>query len=905
MTSSSSPLQQQLAGHPLVAQLDGRLPTAFELGVLARSGAPLVLSASTLAPVLAHIRKEYPHDQIPYVVLLDSEQDEDESRAAQLLNDGAEALLTSNTRLLDAPQSLVPSERIILSVQPESAALFKEKGLQLAGLHVTIPSSSSSSTAPSDPNSTNAAAETSSSASPENRQSLLQTYASLLDTKASGRALYVSLAADGGAAAATVQDVVQLAAAEYGATLLAPFSTLHIAPAPSSAESASAEAAEESAAKTPEHKLDYAAALFAPLRSDRPDGLIATVVSTSLGQSLGLVYSSRASLRHSLLTAQGTYHSRKRGLWHKGATSGATQTLEKIRFDCDFDAVEFRVVQHAGHGGEAFCHLPVRASCFGPLTGLERLESTIAARRAGAPQGSYTARLFSDSALLSAKLREEAQELLDAADADKEHVAFEMADLLYFALVRCAKAGVSLRDVERALEGKAKKVQRRKGDAKPAFVVNGSASSSSSEAPAAAATGAAATTISTHAAPADVNGSAATAPATSDRIEMTSYRLEDLSAQQRVDLLKRPSIKSGAIMDIARPILASVREGGDKALLALTAKFDRCTALTSPILRPPFVNDAVLAKIKPEVKEAIDVAYGNIYRFHKAQKQTAGNVRASEAGVAGLAGVGEDEADAVLEMETQPGVVCRRFARPIQRVGLYVPGGSAVLPSTALMLGVPALVAKCPTVVLATPPRPDGSIAPEVLYVADKVRATHLLAAGGAQAVAAMAYGTESCPKVDKIVGPGNQFVTAAKMIVQNETDTLVSIDMPAGPSEVLVIADRASKPAFVASDLLSQAEHGPDSQVVLVAIGHSAAELKAIEDELDAQAKRLPRVDVVRKAIEKSVTIVVQDRQQAVDWSNAYAPEHLILQVEDAEEMVKHIENAGSIFVGQWSPER
>jgi phosphoribosyl-ATP pyrophosphohydrolase/phosphoribosyl-AMP cyclohydrolase/histidinol dehydrogenase len=217
---------------------------------------------------------------------------------------------------------------------------------------------------------------------------------------------------------------------------------------------------------------------------------------------------------------------------------------------------------------------------------------------------------------------------------------------------------------------------------------------------------------------------------------------------------------------------------------------------------------------------------------------------------------------------------------------------------------VPAQVARCPTVVIATPPRPDGSISPEVLYCASKVNASAILCAGGAQAVAAMAYGTETCPKVDKIVGPGNQFVTAAKMLVQNETDAIVSIDMPAGPSEVLVIADSSADPAFVASDLLSQAEHGPDSQVVLVGIALTATELQAIEDEVDRQARALPRVEVVRQAIDKSVTVIVPDRATALEWSNAYAPEHLILQTASPEELVKLVTNAGSVFVGAWSPE-
>jgi phosphoribosyl-ATP pyrophosphohydrolase / phosphoribosyl-AMP cyclohydrolase / histidinol dehydrogenase len=257
-----------------------------------------------------------------------------------------------------------------------------------------------------------------------------------------------------------------------------------------------------------------------------------------------------------------------------------------------------------------------------------------------------------------------------------------------------------------------------------------------------------------------------------------------------------------------------------------------------------------------------------------------------------------------LIVETMPGVICSRFARPIERVGLYVPGGTAVLPSSALMLGVPALVAGCKKIVLATPPRADGSVTPEVVYAAHKVGAEAIVLAGGAQAVAALAYGTESISKVDKILGPGNQFVTAAKMIVSNDTNAGVSMDMPAGPSEVLVVADASANPAFVASDLLSQAEHGVDSQVICIAVGLNEAQLGAIEEELHKQAIALPRVDIVRGSIEHSITLSVATIEEAMALSNEYAPEHLILQVQNAEKVVDLVENAGSVFIGQWTPE-
>jgi phosphoribosyl-ATP pyrophosphohydrolase/phosphoribosyl-AMP cyclohydrolase/histidinol dehydrogenase len=346
------------------------------------------------------------------------------------------------------------------------------------------------------------------------------------------------------------------------------------------------------------------------------------------------------------------------------------------------------------------------------------------------------------------------------------------------------------------------------------------------------------------------------------------------------EVLQRPSQRSTEkIMGIVNPIIKEVREGGDKALLSYTHKFEKATSLTSPVLKAPFPES--LMQLSPETIEAIDISYENIRKFHAAQKD-----------------------EKPLEVETMPGIVCSRFARPIERVGLYVPGGTAVLPSTALMLGVPAMVAGCKNIVLATPPRADGSVTPEIVYVAHKVGAESIVLAGGAQAVAAMAYGTENVTKVDKILGPGNQFVTAAKMIVSNDTSAAVSIDMPAGPSEVLVIADKTSNPAFVASDLLSQAEHGVDSQVILIAVDLTDAQLQAIDDELHNQAIALPRVDIVRGAIAHSVTLLVKDMEHAMELSNFYAPEHLILQVEDPVAVREMVFNAGSVFVGEWTPE-
>lgn len=459
---------------------------------------------------------------------------------------------------------------------------------------------------------------------------------------------------------------------------------------------------------------------------------------------------------------------------------------------------------------------------------------------------------------------EEADELCRANT--KEEIAFEAADLLYFALTRCVASGVSLEDVERNLDLKSLKVKRRKGDAKGPWAEKAGLAKPATE---------------------DKKSQPQSQPQPQPvvdeyaRLEMTRVVTASTPANVVRDHLKRPSQKSNeAIVGLVRPIIQDVRENGDAAVLNYTHKFEKATSLTSPVLHAPFPPE--LMQLTPETQKAIDVSISNISKFHAAQKS------------------GND----ATRMETMPGVVCSRFSRPIERVGLYIPGGTAVLPSTAMMLGVPAMVAGCKTIVLASPPRSDGSISPEIVYVAHKVGAESIVLAGGAQAVAAMAYGTPSISKVDKILGPGNQFVTAAKMLVSNDTSAGVSIDMPAGPSEVLVVADKDANPAFVASDLLSQAEHGVDSQVILIAVDLNEAQIKAIEDEIDVQARALPRMDIVKGALAHSVTFVVRDIDEALTLSNEYAPEHLILQVQNAESIVDLVQNAGSVFIGEWTPE-
>ncbi len=353
---------------------------------------------------------------------------------------------------------------------------------------------------------------------------------------------------------------------------------------------------------------------------------------------------------------------------------------------------------------------------------------------------------------------------------------------------------------------------------------------------------------------------------------MKKYYLNNLNDKETDELCKRPKMDFSTVFEQVQPILDDIERQGDSAVRKYTLKFDGFDP--SPIAVNPADLDVSLSD---NVKNAIDRAMNNIFRFHREQMT------------------------ASLEVETQEGVVCRRVARPIERVGLYIPGGTAPLPSTAMMLGIPALIAGCKTIVMATPPDKEGNLPESIIYIAQKTGVKTILKAGGAQAIAAMAFGTESVPKVDKIFGPGNQYVTAAKMLLQN-SDAMVAIDMPAGPSEVLVIADKHADPSFVASDLLSQAEHGSDSQAILVATQDTDTD--AILEELKQQLDALPRKQYAALALEKSYVLIAEDTEQAMEFSNRYAPEHLIINTSDADEIAEKVMNAGSVFIGPWSPE-
>ncbi|MEZ9072005.1 histidinol dehydrogenase [Vibrio splendidus] len=347
---------------------------------------------------------------------------------------------------------------------------------------------------------------------------------------------------------------------------------------------------------------------------------------------------------------------------------------------------------------------------------------------------------------------------------------------------------------------------------------------------------------------------------------------QSLSESQQDSVLERPAITEGAnITATVSDVIAKVRNEGDAALKELTEKFDRVTPKSIRVSSTEI--EEACARLTPEMKQALEQAYSNIAKFHEAQKPQS------------------------IKVETQPGVVCEQVTRAINTVGLYIPGGSAPLPSTVLMLGVPAQIAGCRKVVLCSPP----PIADEILYVANLCKIDEVYNVGGGQAVAAMAYGTESVSKVDKIFGPGNAYVTEAKRQVSNDFRG-AAIDMPAGPSEVMVIADETADADFIAADLLSQAEHGPDSQVVLVTPSPVIAD--QVTDAVQKQLKELSRADIAQQALASSLIIIAESITQAIAISNFYGPEHLIVQTKNPRELLPLLDNAGSIFLGDWSPE-
>ncbi len=338
-------------------------------------------------------------------------------------------------------------------------------------------------------------------------------------------------------------------------------------------------------------------------------------------------------------------------------------------------------------------------------------------------------------------------------------------------------------------------------------------------------------------------------------------------------LVKRPALDVTTLFDTVRTVLDEVRQEGDAAVKRYEEKFDKVTLANLQVSEAEIEEACEL--VSEELKQAIRTAKDNIEKFHASQRFTGHKV------------------------ETTPGATCWQKAVAIEKVGLYIPGGTAPLFSTVLMLAVPAHIAGCKEIVLCTPPNKEGKVHPAILFAARTAGVSKIVKAGGIQAIAAMAYGTESVPKVYKIFGPGNQYVTAAKQLVSLKD---VAIDMPAGPSEVEVIADETANPDFIAADFLSQAEHGADSQAILVTSAESM--VSPVADAISRQLSELSRKEITEKALEHSRIIVLKDEQEVIDFTNMYAPEHLIIQTKNYAHIAEQIENAGSVFMGPYTPE-
>jgi histidinol dehydrogenase len=339
------------------------------------------------------------------------------------------------------------------------------------------------------------------------------------------------------------------------------------------------------------------------------------------------------------------------------------------------------------------------------------------------------------------------------------------------------------------------------------------------------------------------------------------------------ELLKRPRLNHEILEEQLQEIIKDVAENGDAAVKKYSSKFDKCNTDSLEITAEEI--KAASREVEPALKKAIEEALWNIQTFHKKQRsQTETTI-------------------------TTAGVRCWQKPLPINKVGLYIPGGSAPLLSTALMLGIPARIAGCEQIILCTPPDSQGKVSSSILYIAGLLGIDRVFRVGGAQAIAAMAYGTESIPAVNKIFGPGNQYVATAKQIVSRSK---VAIDLPAGPSELAVVADSSANPAFIASDLLSQAEHGPDSQVLL--FSDSTDMIEQVQIELNKQLKKLPRKEIAAKALDHSKMILLEDQKEIMDMVNAYAPEHLILVTRNYMDLAEEVVNAGSVFLGDYTPE-
>ncbi len=558
-------------------------------------------------------------------------------------------------------------------------------------------------------------------------------------------------------------------------------------------------------------------AISAPLRSDRADGLFPTVVTDERGIALGLAYSSHASLRRAVDERRGIYHSRRRGIWVKGESSGATQELLRVDLDCDRDALRFVVRQH----GAGFCHRAT-ATCWGNGSGVAALESTLRQRRDVPEPGSYTQRLWDDPQLLASKLLEEARELADAGEPG--HVVREAADVTYFTGVALRRAGASFADVDRELDRRALRIARRPGNAKP-----------------------------------DVLGKSSSA---SPFTGLRRVGPENLPARIASAVDPVTSARAAEIVD-------AVRRGGDAALMGYARDLDGWTDGD----RLVFGADALAAAragLDPSVRQLLERVAGRIHDFAMAQRGMIAELDAAITG--GRAG---------------------HQIIPVARAGCYAPAGRFPLPSSLLMGVVTARAAGVPEVWVATP-----APSPLMLGAAAIAGATGVLAAGGAHAIGALAYGTESVEACDVIVGPGSKWVTAAKRCVAGD----VAIDFLAGPSELLVVADASANVEAVAADLLAQAEHDVDALPILIA--STSDVLDAVDESLVRQLAELPLSSPAHESLRAGFAVICATEQEIASTIDAIAPEHLQLSVAMPAALAARCTHAGAMFLGNQSAE-
>lgn len=578
-------------------------------------------------------------------------------------------------------------------------------------------------------------------------------------------------------------------------------------------------------------RMDLGDAISACAVSDRPDNLIPTVVVDEQGVALGLVYSDKESIRAAVKNMKGVYHSRNRGLWFKGETSGATQDLLRIELDCDSDALCFVVHQN----GNGFCHFD-RRSCFQPLnSGLGALMRTLESRKVNSIEGSYTNRLFNDAKLLHSKIVEEATELVEANT--KEEITWEAADVIYFTLVKCAKEGVALSDIEKHLDLRALKVTRRAGDAKEPKKEEKAATAS-------------------------------VVPKEAQAQVQVPPKLKRLSVSE-VQVLENEAVDE-RIIEAAKGIVDDVRKRGDEALLYHAKRLGDIKE-GEPLIWDRDRLKKNFDELPIEQQEMLKRTTERISRFAQAQRDSIEEITVNISG--GQAG---------------------HTISPVSAAGCYAPGGRFPLPSSVLMTVVTARVAGVKRVWVASP-RPQ-QITAAAAYIAG---ADALLAVGGAHAIAALAYGTQTIPGSDAVVGPGNKWVTAAKSLVNGK----VKIDMLAGPSECLVIADHTAIPELVAADLLAQAEHDPDARPLLISIKDEGLADK-VDLEITKQLAVLPTADIASQSLHNGFIVLVKDIEEAIHLSDIFAPEHLELHLHNASQVQHQFTHYGGLFVGTLSGE-